>query len=72
MSKKNRRRAADVRPASDVELMRTRLLGLPLIEVSAKVRIGGPVDEEGDLTRAVWAGVVPLRLVAADPVPAAD
>jgi uncharacterized protein len=65
-------RASDVRPASDIELRRTRLLGLPLIEVSAKVRSGGPVDDEGDLTRAVWAGVVPLRLVAADPVPAAD
>jgi nitroimidazol reductase NimA-like FMN-containing flavoprotein (pyridoxamine 5'-phosphate oxidase superfamily) len=65
-------RASDVRPASDIELRRTRLLGLPLIEVSAKVRSGGPVDDEGDLTRPVWAGVVPLRLVAADPVPAAD
>jgi nitroimidazol reductase NimA-like FMN-containing flavoprotein (pyridoxamine 5'-phosphate oxidase superfamily) len=62
-------RASDVRPANDVELRRTRLLGLPLIEVSAKVRTGGPVDDEADLTRAVWAGVVPLQLIATDPVP---
>jgi len=61
-------RAADVRPPSDVELRRTRLLGLPLIEVSAKVRSGGPVDDEADLTRAVWAGVVPLHVIATDPV----
>jgi hypothetical protein len=32
------------------------------------VRSGPPVDEEADYERGVWAGVIPLRLVAGEPV----
>ena len=44
------------------------MLRLPLDEASAKVRTGGPIDDDDDLALPVWAGVVPLRLVAGDPV----
>jgi hypothetical protein len=41
---------------------------LPLTEASAKVRTGPPLDDEEDYNLPVWAGVIPLRLVAEPPV----
>ena len=37
-------------------------------EISAKVRTGGPNDDPEDLDSPVWAGVVPLAMVAGQPV----
>jgi hypothetical protein len=48
------------------------VLALDLVEVSAKVRTGGAVDEPEDCVLPHWAGVVPLRLAAGTPVPASD
>jgi len=62
-------RSADLRPHTDVELRATTVLALPLDEASAKVRTGGPVDDEADLDLDVWAGVLPLRMVAGDAEP---
>ena len=56
------------RAASDSELRKTLVLRLPIEEGSAKVRTGGPIDDEEDMDLPVWAGVVPLRLIPADPV----
>jgi nitroimidazol reductase NimA-like FMN-containing flavoprotein (pyridoxamine 5'-phosphate oxidase superfamily) len=61
-------RSQAARPSNDVELRKTLVLRLPIEEGSAKVRTGGPVDEPEDMDLAVWAGVVPLRLVADAPV----
>jgi len=61
-------RWADVRPPDEGELRATLVLKVPLVEVSAKVRIGPPIDDEADYSLAVWAGVVPLELRAGDPV----
>ena len=36
------------------------------------MRTGGPLDDEADESRAVWAGVVPLALTAGAPEPSAD
>jgi hypothetical protein len=47
----------------------TTVLALPLEEVSAKVRVGGPVDDEEDYSLPVWAGVLPLNTTTAAPVP---
>jgi nitroimidazol reductase NimA-like FMN-containing flavoprotein (pyridoxamine 5'-phosphate oxidase superfamily) len=55
-------RWAEVRPPSRQELKGTRVLALPLDEASAKLRAGGPVDDEEDYALDAWAGVVPLRL----------
>ena len=62
----------EVRQPSEQELKGTMVLVLPLQEVSAKIRTGGPVEDEGDISRPVWAGVVPLRTVPGDPIPAPD
>ena len=65
-------RAADCRTPNARELAATAVLALDLVEVSAKVRTGGPVDEPEDCTLPHWAGVVPLSLTAGPPVPADD
>lgn len=57
-------RWADVRPPDENELRATLVLRLRLAEVSAKVRTGPPIDDDEDYNLAVWAGVVPLRLIA--------
>jgi uncharacterized protein len=59
----------DVRPPSAQELRGTAVLRLPLAEASAKVRSGGPVEEEDDYDLPVWAGTIGLRTVAAEPQP---
>ena len=61
-------RWADVRPPDENELRATLVLRLRLAEVSAKVRTGPPIDDDEDYNLAVWAGVVPLRLIADTPV----
>jgi nitroimidazol reductase NimA-like FMN-containing flavoprotein (pyridoxamine 5'-phosphate oxidase superfamily) len=59
----------EVRLPNDRELRQTRILRIGLDEASAKSRSGGPKDDEEDLERPVWGGVVPLRLMADPPVP---
>jgi uncharacterized protein len=52
------------------ELKATAVLALPLDEASAKVSQGGPDDgETEDAALDVWAGHVPIRLVAGEPIP---
>jgi hypothetical protein len=58
----------DVREPTEQELKATTVLSLPLEEVSAKVRTGPPLDDEEDYELPVWAGVIPLQLVAAEPI----
>jgi len=58
----------DVRQPTEQELKATTVLALPLEEVSAKVRTGGPIDDEADYTLPVWAGVLPLETVAKEPL----
>jgi hypothetical protein len=55
-----RGRWADARHPSEKELASTMVLRLELAEVTAKVRAGGPKDQESDLALPVWAGEVPL------------
>lgn len=57
-----------VRPPAPNELTAVEVIALPLVEVSAKVRTGPPKDDPEDLARAVWAGVVPLSMIAGEPV----
>jgi len=59
----------EVRGPSEQEMKATVVLSLPLAEVSAKVRVGPPLDDEEDYALAVWAGVIPLRLTASEPIP---
>jgi uncharacterized protein len=58
----------EVRKPNESELQQTTVLSLPLTEASAKVRNGPPLDDEEDYELPVWAGVIPLRLVADEPI----
>jgi uncharacterized protein len=59
-----------VRKPTNQELKATAVLALPLDEASAKISAGGPDDgETEDADLPVWAGHIPLRLVAGEPVP---
>lgn len=58
----------DARQPNEKELKATSILKLPLTEVSAKVRTGAVEDDAEDYSLPVWAGVIPLRLVASPPV----
>jgi uncharacterized protein len=60
------------RPVSDLEFKTTMVLAVPLVEMSAKVRSGPPIDDEDDRGGPQWAGVVPLRAAWEEPVPVAD
>ena len=59
----------DVRQPTEQELKGTTVLSIALDEVSAKIRTGGPVDDEPDYALPVWAGVVPLQTVVKTPEP---
>lgn len=63
-----RGRWADVREPTDQEMKQTTVLCLPLEEASAKIRTGPPLDDEEDYALPIWAGVLPLKLVAGEPV----
>ncbi len=59
-----------VRAPTAQELAATAVVRVTLDEMLAKVRSGGPIDDEDDLTAPVWAGVIPLQTQALSPVPA--
>jgi nitroimidazol reductase NimA-like FMN-containing flavoprotein (pyridoxamine 5'-phosphate oxidase superfamily) len=59
----------DVRKPSSGEWKATMVLAIPIEEASAKVRTGGPKDDEEDHDLNIWAGVVPLTLKHLTPVP---
>ncbi len=65
-------RSTDSRPPSARELAATAVIALDLVEVSAKVRTGGPVDDAEDVTLPHWAGILPLTLQPGSPIPADD
>ena len=62
-------RSQGTRAPSSKELASTAVLAVRLDEVSLKVRSGPPVDDAADLLLDHWAGVVPLRVVAGEPMP---
>ena len=58
----------EVRPPNEQELKATHVVAMPLNEVSAKVRVGPPIDDEEDYALPVWAGWVPLETRPGKPV----
>lgn len=57
----------DVRAPTAKELKATTVLRLPIREAAAKIRTGNPVDDEADYDLNVWAGVIPLKIIAGEP-----
>lgn len=58
----------ELRPVTKQELKAMSVFGLHIDEAVAKVRTGGPVDEEEDYALPIWAGVVPISQVLGAPV----
>jgi hypothetical protein len=63
-----RNRWDEARQPNDQELKATNVLALPIREASAKVRTGGPVDDEEDYALPIWAGVVPVSTNLGQPL----
>jgi nitroimidazol reductase NimA-like FMN-containing flavoprotein (pyridoxamine 5'-phosphate oxidase superfamily) len=61
-------RSREVRAANREEFLRTLVVALPIDEASAKIRRGPPLDGEEDYALDVWAGELPLRTRASEPV----
>jgi len=57
-------RWAGLRPVNKKELRATTVLGMEITEASAKIRAAGVIDDEEDYPLPIWAGVVPVRMVA--------
>jgi nitroimidazol reductase NimA-like FMN-containing flavoprotein (pyridoxamine 5'-phosphate oxidase superfamily) len=64
------RRSSRCRPPTDAEIASTVLVSVPVVEASAKVRTGPPIDSSEDMALPYWAGVIPTRLVYGAPEPA--
>jgi nitroimidazol reductase NimA-like FMN-containing flavoprotein (pyridoxamine 5'-phosphate oxidase superfamily) len=62
-------RLRQVRPPTDPEVDGTIVVEFPVVEASAKVRSGPPMDDPEDLALDCWAGVIPLHLAKGEPVP---
>jgi len=60
----------ELRPPTAQEVKATTVLHMSLNEASAKIRTGGPIDDEPDYALPIWAGVLPIRLATG--VPEAD
>jgi hypothetical protein len=58
----------ELRPITRNELKATTVLWMEIDEGSAKVRAGPPLDDEDDYALPIWAGVVPVRMVAGKPI----
>ena len=61
-------RWVESRYPNDRELKATMILSLPITEFSAKVREGPPIDDPEDYDFSVWAGVIPLEMIAREPI----
>lgn len=62
-------RSIEARPGDKNEMSATTVLRISLEEAACKIRTGGPHDDEGDMAREVWAGVLPMAVVAQTPIP---
>lgn len=56
------------RPISSSEIKATRVVALPLTEMSAKIRTGGAVNVPEDEGLGYWSGHVPVTMVLGQPV----
>lgn len=57
-----------VRWPNEIEMKQTAMMAMDLVEVSAKIRTGPPVDDAEDYALPVWAGVIPTSLVSGEPI----
>jgi nitroimidazol reductase NimA-like FMN-containing flavoprotein (pyridoxamine 5'-phosphate oxidase superfamily) len=60
------------RAPSATEIRQTMVVAVALVEMSAKIRDGDPIDEPEDVDGPHWAGHVPLRSAWEAPIDSAD
>ena len=58
----------DVRQPNGVEMKATSIVAVPIDSASAKIRTGGPKDEDEDYALPIWAGVLPLTTEVGKPI----
>ncbi len=58
----------DCRRPTPQEEKGTLVAAMSISEASAKVRTGPPKDDDEDYALPIWAGVIPLRLEAGEPI----
>ena len=57
-----------LRPIKPEELEQTTVLQMEIVEASAKIRTGPPIDDEEDYALPIWAGVIPIGAKAGRPL----
>ena len=57
-----------IRHPNEKELAATSVLSIPIMEASAKLRSGDPLDDEADYALPIWAGQIPFATRALAPV----
>jgi|TARA_B100001105_G_scaffold157468_1_gene126556 hypothetical protein len=60
------------RTPTEKELRATSVVAVDIDHASAKIRIGGPNDDEEDLAGPWWAGVLPVETQILAPIPSED
>ena len=58
----------DARQPNEKELNATSLVAIAIESASAKIRQGGPLDDDEDYALPVWAGELPIRQQILEPV----
>ncbi len=58
----------EVRSPSKKELKATKILKIPIMEASAKIRKGPPSDEKEDYNLPIWAGEIPITSIMQNPI----
>ena len=59
----------EIRETTDQELKGTKIVAMEISEGAAKVRSGGPIDDEPDYDLDIWAGVIPVTTQLGAPIP---
>ena len=59
----------ELRPVNDQEMKGTSIAYMEIDEGAAKIRAGGPVDDEPDYDLDIWAGVLPFTTTTGAPIP---
>ena len=57
-----------IRHPNEKELAATSVLSLPIVEASAKLRSGDPLDDEADYAMPLWAGQIPIAMKTLAPI----
>src|SRR5258708_6716987 len=57
-----------IRHPNEKELAATSVLSIPIVEASAKLRSGDPLDDEADYAMPIWCGQIPIATKTLTPI----